>query len=109
VTDYRVTLGLALGSALALCAGTPVFAADRVAGSAESGYRRLSFNFDTPAKISASTTGGVLAISFDRKVSLDAAAIAAAAAGLIASGHADADLKALRYMSASRVRAPLSI
>jgi tetratricopeptide (TPR) repeat protein len=81
---------------LALCAG-PVFAADRIEGTAENGYRRLAFTLESPAKISASTTGGVLAITFDRKPTLDAATIAAAAPGVIANGHADADGKTLRF------------
>ena len=81
---------------LVLCTG-PALAADKVEGAAENGYRRLSFTLDSPAKISASTTGGVLAIAFDRKPGLDAAAIVAAAPGVIASGHADANGKTLRF------------
>ena len=49
------------------------------------------------AKISATTTGGVLAITFDRKSDHRAAAIAAAMPRLIASGRADADGKTLRF------------
>jgi hypothetical protein len=100
-----------LGLALVLCAGLPAgraFAADRVEGAAENGYRRLSFTLDSPAKISASTTGGVLAIVFDRKAGLDAGTIAAAAPGVIASGHGDADGKTLRFALSVPVKLHLS-
>jgi tetratricopeptide (TPR) repeat protein len=88
---------------LALCA-CPAFAADKVAGSAQSGYRRLAFTLDSPAKITATATGAVLAIAFDRKPSLDVAAFVAAAPGLIASGHADADGKTLRFALSQPVK-----
>jgi hypothetical protein len=73
---------------LALCA-MPALAADRVTGSAENGYRRLSFSLDGAAKVSATSTGGVLAVSFDRAPTISADAVMAAAPGLITSGRAD--------------------
>ena len=79
-----------LGLVLALCA-MPAFAADRVTGSAENGYRRLSFTLDGAAKLSAATTGGVLTITFDRAPSVTPEAIMAAAPGLITSGRADGE------------------
>jgi len=87
---------LSMALILALCAGEAM-AADHVAGKAQNGYRRLAFSLDSPAKITAIATGAVLAIAFDRKSDLDIAAILAAAPGLIASGHADADGKTLRF------------
>ncbi|MBV9550720.1 MAG: hypothetical protein JO256_13710 [Alphaproteobacteria bacterium] len=98
-------LGLALGLALG---ATPAFAADHVAGTAQNGYRRLSFTLESPAKITASATGSVLAIAFDRKPDLDIAALIAAAPGLIASGHADADGKTLRFALSQPVKLHLS-
>ena len=94
-------LGLSL--MLVLCAG-PAFAADKVTGSAQAGYRRLSVTLDSPGKITATTTGGVLAIAFDRKPNLDVAAFVTAAPGLIASGHADADGKTLRFALSQPVK-----
>ena len=87
---------LSLALILALCAGEAV-AADKVTGNAQNGYRRLVFGLESPAKITATATGAVLAIAFDRKPDLDIAAIIAAAPGLIASGHADADGKTFRF------------
>ena len=87
---------LSMALILALCAGQ-AFAADKVSGIAQNGYRRLAFSLASPAKITATATGAVLAISFDRKPDLDIAAILAAAPGLIASGHADADGMTLRF------------
>jgi tetratricopeptide (TPR) repeat protein len=88
---------------LALCT-SPAFAADKVAGNAQGGYRRLSFTLDSPAKITAAATGAVLTVSFDRKPGLDAAAFVAAAPGLITSGHADADGKTLRFALSQPVK-----
>jgi hypothetical protein len=88
---------------LVLCA-SPAFAADKLAGTAQNGYRRLAFTLDSPAKVSASATGGVLAITFDRKPSFDVAAFVAAAPGLIASGHADSDGKTFRFALSQPVK-----
>jgi hypothetical protein len=92
---------------LALCA-TAAVAADRVAGNAQGGYRRLSFTFERPANVTASATGAVLAIAFDRKPNLDIAAVTAAAPGLITSGHADGDGKTLRFALSQPVRLHVS-
>ncbi len=80
--------------AMAFCAIAPAWA-DSVTGAMQGGYGRLSFN--TTARISATTTGGVLAISFDGKTEIDPATVAAALPRFIASGHADADGKTLRF------------
>lgn len=77
-----------MGLLLALCA-LPAFAADRVTGSAENGYRRLSFTLDGAAKVGATTTEGVLTITFGRAPGITPEAIMAAAPGLITSGRAD--------------------
>ncbi len=98
-------LGLAL--TLVLCA-SQAFAADHVAGNAQTGYRRLAFSLDSPGKITATATGAVLAITFDRTPTLEAAAIMAAAPGLIASGHADADGKTLRFALSQPVKVHVS-
>jgi hypothetical protein len=92
---------------LALCA-MPAFAADKLTGQAQNGYRRLSFTLDNPARITASATGAVLVIVFDRKAGLDAAGFVAAAPGLIASGHADADGKTLRFALSQPVKVHVS-
>jgi hypothetical protein len=84
-----------LGLAVALCASVPAWA-DSITGQMQDGYGRLSFN--SPAKISATTTGGVLAIAFSAKTDLDPAHVAAALPRYIASGRADADGKTLRFV-----------
>ncbi|MDB5735486.1 MAG: tetratricopeptide 4 protein [Alphaproteobacteria bacterium] len=80
---------------MALCATAPAWA-DSVTGSTQGGYGRLSFT--TASKVSATTTGGVLAITFSDKASIDPAAVVAAMPRAIASGHADADGKTLRFV-----------
>jgi hypothetical protein len=84
-----------LGLVLALGAGVPAHA-DSVTGSLQNGYGRLSFN--TASKVSATTTSGVLAISFSAKTNIDPTAIVAAMPRAIVSGHTDADGKTLRFV-----------
>jgi hypothetical protein len=96
VTRFVRTIGLGL----ALCASGLACAdgawADSVSGSTQGGYGRLSFT--TSSKVSATTTGGVLAITFSDKASIDPAAVVVAMPRAIASGHADADGKTLRFV-----------
>src|SRR5215469_8000210 len=70
--------------------------ADGVTGSLQNGYGRLSFT--TASKVSATTTGGVLTISFSAKTDINPAAVVAAMPRAITSGHADADGKTLRFV-----------
>ena len=106
--------GFGLGLLLALCATPAVFgptaawAFDRVTGNAQGGYRRLDFTLDGPARVSASSTGGVLTISFDRKPTLDPAAIAAAAPGLITSARADEGGLTMRFALSQPVKLHVS-
>jgi hypothetical protein len=94
-------LGLAV---LALLSSSPAHAADTVTGVPQSGFIRLNFNFAPTAKIAAATQGGVLTLSFDRKVTVTPQAIVALSGGAIASGHADADGKTLRFALTQPVR-----
>ncbi len=55
---------------MVLGASVPALA-DSVTGTLQNGYGRLSFN--TASKVSATTTGGVLAISFSAKTDIDPA------------------------------------
>src|SRR3984957_860416 len=80
--------------------------ADSVSGSLQNGYGRLSFT--TASKVSATTTDGVLAISFSAKTDIDPAAIVAAMPRAITSGHADADGKNLRFVLAQPVKLHVS-
>ncbi|HSS13833.1 MAG TPA: hypothetical protein VLL04_08065, partial [Rhizomicrobium sp.] len=81
--------------AVALTLGVPAWAADSVSGAMQDGYGRLSFN--TSSKVSATTTGGVLAITFDNKTTIAPSAITAAMPRLFTGGRADADGKTLRF------------
>ena len=78
---------LSLG--LAFAASAPAWAADSVSGTVQDGYGRLSFTTDS--KISAATTGGVLAITFSGKTTLDPAAVANAMPRILSGGRTDAD------------------
>ncbi len=80
--------------------------ADSVSGSLQNGYGRLSFT--TASKISATTTGGVLAINFSAKTDIDPAAIVAAMPRAITSGHADPDGKSLRFVLTQPVKLHVS-
>ena len=94
-----------LGFAMALCASIPAHA-DSVTGNIQNGYGRLSFN--TASRVSATTTDGVLAISFSAKTDINPAAIVATMPRAIISGHADADGKTLRFVLALPVRLHVS-
>jgi hypothetical protein len=94
-------LGLVMAASLALPAH-----ADSVTGSIQSGYGRLSFN--TASRISASATGGVLAISFSARTDINPAAIVAAMPRAILGGHADADGKTLRFALSQPVKLHVS-
>ena len=91
---------------LALCASSSAWAADSVSGALQNGYGRLSFN--TASKISATSTGGVLAISFSDKTTIDPASVVAAMPKIITSGKADADGKTLRFVLSTPVKLHVS-
>lgn len=80
--------------------------ADSVSGSVQNGFGRLSFT--TTAKVSATSTGGVLDISFSAKTDIDPAAVVAAMPRAITSGHRDADGKTLRFALAQPVKLHIS-
>jgi hypothetical protein len=82
------------------------WAADSVSGTMQDGYGRLSFN--TTSKVSATTTGGVLAITFDNKTTIAPAAITAAMPRLFTGGRADADGKTLRFTLTQPVKLHVS-
>jgi hypothetical protein len=88
-----MALGLALGAGLL----PSVARADTVSGQMQGGYGRLSFTVSKDAKVSATTTGGVLAISFGTRTDLNPAAVAGAMSSVLSAGHADADGKTLRF------------
>jgi len=91
---------------MALAVSVPAWAADSVSGSLQDGYGRLSFN--TASKVSATTTGGVLIISFDSKATIAPSAIAAAMPRLISDGRVDADGKTLRFTLTQPVKLHVS-
>lgn len=93
--------------ATALCAAAPAWA-DAVSGAMQNGYGRLDFSLTTPSKISATTTGGVLAISFGNKTNIEPASIAAAMPRFITNGRADADGKTLRFTLTQPVKLHVS-
>lgn len=86
-------LGLA-GLALLLAAPAR---ADTVTTTPEQGFIRLDFKFAPDAHLTAATTGGVLTLSFDRKVALEPQTIVGLSGGAIASGRADANGKVFRF------------
>jgi hypothetical protein len=104
LTPIRTIPSLAI--ALTLCVSAQAWAADSVSGAMQDGYFRLSFN--TASKISATTTGGVLAIAFDTKTTLAPSIITAAIPRLITGGRADADGKTLRFTLTQPVKLHVS-
>ncbi len=99
------SLGLALGAS-ALALSSPAWAADSVSGSVQDGYGRLAFTTDS--KISATTTGGVLAITFSAKTNLDPAIVAGSLPRILQGGRIDADSKTLRFTLTQPVKLHVS-
>ncbi|HEX4370449.1 MAG TPA: hypothetical protein VH019_03800 [Rhizomicrobium sp.] len=81
---------------LALLSAVPA-RADSVTTAPEDGFVRLDFTFTAPAQLKAAADNGVLTLSFDRKITLDPQTIVGLSNGAIASGHADASGKILRF------------
>jgi hypothetical protein len=108
-TVRYIRLAIALGTTPLLGIGA-AWAADSVNGTTQDGYGRLTFNFsgNTPSKVSATTTGGVLAISFSDKTMIDPASVVAAMPRAITSGKADADGKTLRFVLTTPVKLHVS-
>ena len=104
-TVRNMVLAIALGAPVTLGFGG-AWAADSVSGAVQNGYGRLSF--DTASKISATSTGGVLTISFSEKTSIDPASVVAAMPRVISSGKTDADGKSLRFILSTPVKLHVS-
>ncbi|HEX2760350.1 MAG TPA: hypothetical protein VHM27_07540 [Rhizomicrobium sp.] len=93
--------------ATALCAAAPAWA-DTVSGTMQNGFGRLDFSLTAASQVSATTTGGVLAISFSAKTNIEPASIAAAMPRFITNGRADADGKTLRFTLTQPVKLHVS-
>ena len=104
--NIRVIRTACMGLALTLLASVPAWAADSVSGTVQDGFGRLSFSTDS--KISATTTGGVLAITFSAKTSLEPAQVAAAMPRVLSGGRTDADGKTLRFTLTQPVKLHVS-
>jgi hypothetical protein len=85
-----------IGAAL-LLATVAAHAADSVSASSQNGYSRLNFVFAPAGHVTAATDGSVLTLSFDRKTTLDAEAVAKLMGGAVGSVRADADGKTFRF------------
>ena len=76
----------------------PARAADTVSASSQDGYSRLSFTFAPAGHVSATSTGSVLTLSFDRKITHRSASSWPTLMGAaVASVRADADGKTFRF------------
>ena len=92
---------------MVLAAIAPAWA-DGVSGSTQDGYGRLAFSLSGNPKVSASSTGGVLTISFSDKTAISPASVVAALPRVITSGRADADGKTLRFVLTAPVKLHVS-
>jgi len=102
----RIVRSLVLFLAAALLSGGAN--ADGVSGSTEGGYGRLLFTLQAGDQVDAASTGGVLTISFNRKVGLAPDAVAQSLPSYISRGRADPDGKTFRFVLSQQVRVHLS-
>lgn len=86
------TAALALGLLSA-----PAIAADSFGIISDGGYTRVLFTFAPEAHATATVTGGVLTIGFDRRVGIDVANLSASLSAIAASGRADRDGRTFRF------------
>ena len=94
----------ALTAALALVVLADVARADSVATENDSGFGRIIFSLDPIAHVKPALAGGVLTLTFDRKVSLNANAIAQGLPGYVGSVRADPDGRTFRLALAQNAR-----
>src|SRR6185437_1414390 len=78
--------------------------ADSVSAGEGSGFARLVFTLAPAAQVKAVANGGVLTVSFSRKVAIDPKMVVADSGGYIASGRIDPDGKTLRFALTQTVR-----
>jgi len=86
----------ALAFAAALCFAPSAHAADSVATSTANGFARLLFTLTPTAHATANGDSGVVTISFDRKVALDATTLSQSLSAYVSNVRADADGKTFR-------------
>jgi hypothetical protein len=99
----KISVLLNLGFASFLACVLPAHA-DSVTTSTANGFARLLFTLSPPAHATANADGGVLTISFDRKVALDPAKIAENTTSYVSSIRADADGKTFHLALAQPAR-----
>jgi hypothetical protein len=78
--------------------------ADSVTTSTQGGYARLLFTLSPPAHATQTMSGGALTIAFDRKVSIDSAALAQGLPSYIGSARSDGDGKTFHFALTQFVR-----
>jgi hypothetical protein len=103
---HRTLIRLA-AAACVLASGAAAAPADTVTESTDGGFGRMLFTFTPMATPKAIVTGGVLTITFDRKVAIDPAAIANGLSGYITSARGDS--QTFRFALSQSVRLHSSI
>jgi hypothetical protein len=98
----RATRALLLALALSGACGSA--RADSLTTSTSNGYARLLFTLTPVAHATASANGGVLTISFDRKIAADPTALAQNLPAYIGSARTDGDGKTFHFALAQQVR-----
>jgi hypothetical protein len=99
----KIATSRTLLAALALCGASLQAHADSFSTVTENGYVRLLFNLTPQAHATAAATGGVLTISFDRKVAVDPTSLAQSLPAYIGGARADADGKTFHFALAQQI------
>jgi tetratricopeptide (TPR) repeat protein len=95
----------AVSAAALVCAlGSTAARADSVTTNTDDGYGRLLFTMTPVAHAKATLAAGVVTIAFDRKVTIDPAAVTRNLGAYIGSARLDPDGKTLRLALAQDVR-----
>jgi hypothetical protein len=100
--------GLRLATLLATWLAAECAHADSVSTASAGGYGRMIFTLDPPSRAEASISGGVLAVHFDRAVSLDPASVAQGLGGYVAGARGDANGRDFRFALSQTLRVHVS-
>lgn len=96
--------GRAAALAALICAAAPSALADSVSTSGSNGFGRILFTLDPVAHGAVSVAGGVLTVHFDRKVSIDANALAQGLSAYVSSVRADPDGQTFRLALTQEIK-----
>ncbi len=100
----RAAISRVIATALVLCTASVAARADSLNVTTTNGFARLLFTLTPVAHATATASGGVLTIAFDRKIAADPTSLAQTLPAYVGSARVDADGKTYHFALAQQVR-----